>query len=113
MLFPCFSGKAGWKSCETVSNGRNLVQHFVHLAIGLVPVMCHGLQVQGALITKRVIEALSTRVTGFLFPFTVVTPAIKLGIFSLLVLTLAIVTRYFLQPVGMANVPRAAADSFK
>jgi hypothetical protein len=38
-----------------------------------------------------------TSLTGFLFPFMGVTPAIKLGIISLLVLTLAIVTRYFLH----------------
>jgi hypothetical protein len=36
-----------------------------------------------------------TSLTGFLFPFTAMTPAIKLGIISLVVLTLAIVTRYF------------------
>ena len=35
--------------------------------------------------------------TGFLFPFMGVTPAIKLGIISLMVLTLTIVTRYFLH----------------
>ena len=38
-----------------------------------------------------------TSLTGFLFPFTVMTPAIKLGIISLVVLTLAIVTRYLLR----------------
>lgn len=40
-----------------------------------------------------------TSLTGFLFPFTAVTPAIKLGIISLVVLTLAIVARY---PLHMA-----------
>jgi len=35
--------------------------------------------------------------TGFLFPFTAVTQAIKLGIISLLVLSIAIVTRYVLH----------------
>ena len=35
-----------------------------------------------------------TSVTGFLFPFTGVTPAIKLGVISLVVLAIAIVTRY-------------------
>jgi hypothetical protein len=38
-----------------------------------------------------------TSVTGFLFPFTAVTPAIKLGIISLGVLAIATVTRYFLH----------------
>jgi hypothetical protein len=38
-----------------------------------------------------------TSLTGFLFPFTAMTPAIKLGIISLVVLTLAIVTRYFVH----------------
>jgi hypothetical protein len=35
-----------------------------------------------------------TSLTGFLFPFMGMTPAIKLGIISLLVLAIAIVTRY-------------------
>jgi len=35
-----------------------------------------------------------TSVTGFLFPFMGVTPAIKLGIISLVVLAIAFVTRY-------------------
>jgi len=38
-----------------------------------------------------------TSLTGFLFPLTAVTPAIKLGIMSLVVLTVAIVTRYLLH----------------
>jgi len=38
-----------------------------------------------------------TSLTGFLFPFAAVTPAIKLGIISLVVLTLAIAARYFLH----------------
>ena len=38
-----------------------------------------------------------TSITGFLFPFTGVTPAIKLGIISLVVLAIAAVARYFLH----------------
>jgi len=38
-----------------------------------------------------------TSLTGFLFPFTGVTPAIKLGITSLVVLAIAAVARYFLH----------------
>ena len=38
-----------------------------------------------------------TSLTGFLFPFTAVTPAIKLGIISLVLLAIAIVTRYVLH----------------
>ena len=38
-----------------------------------------------------------TSITGFLFPFTAATPAIKLGIISLVVLAIAVVTRYFLH----------------
>ena len=38
-----------------------------------------------------------TSLTGFLFPFTSPTPAIKLGIISLVVLTLAAATRYLLH----------------
>ena len=38
-----------------------------------------------------------TSLTGFLFPFKAVTPAIKLGIISVAVLAVAIVTRYVLH----------------
>ena len=38
-----------------------------------------------------------TSLTGFLFPWTGITPAIKLGIISLVVLAIAIVTRYVLH----------------
>ena len=38
-----------------------------------------------------------TSITGFLFPFTAATPAINLGIISLVVLALAFVTRYLLH----------------
>src|SRR5229473_3297800 len=38
-----------------------------------------------------------TSLTGFLFPFTGATPAIKLGIISLLVLAITVVTRYPLR----------------
>jgi len=38
-----------------------------------------------------------TSLTGFLFPFTSATPAIKLGIISLGVLAIAVVTRYLLN----------------
>jgi hypothetical protein len=38
-----------------------------------------------------------TSITGFLFPFTAATPAIKLGIISMVVLTIAVVARYFLH----------------
>jgi len=39
-----------------------------------------------------------TSVTGFLFPYNGMTPAIKLGIISLVVLAVALVARYRLQP---------------
>lgn len=38
-----------------------------------------------------------TSLTGFMFPFTGMTPAVKLGIISLLVLAITIVTRYPLR----------------
>jgi len=38
-----------------------------------------------------------TTLTGFLFPFKAMTPAIKMGIISLVVLIVATVTRYFLH----------------
>jgi hypothetical protein len=38
-----------------------------------------------------------TSITGFLFPFTAATPAIKLGIISMVVLAIAVVARYLLH----------------
>src|ERR1700733_13093253 len=77
----------------------------IHVLISLVGI-ASGIVVMYGLLTDQRLERWTvvflfttalTSLTGFLFPFAAVTPAIKLGIFSLVVLTLAIVTRYFLH----------------
>ena len=74
----------------------------VHVFISLVGI-ASGLMVVFGFLTNRssdrwtaifLLTTTLTSVTGFLFPFTSVTPAIKLGVISLIVLALAIVARY-------------------
>ena len=74
----------------------------IHVLISLVGI-ASGLVVLYGFLTNRRLDAWTavfllttalTSLTGFLFPFTAVTPAIKLGIISLVVLAIAIVTRY-------------------
>jgi hypothetical protein len=74
----------------------------VHVLISLAGIASGFVVVYGFLTNQRLdrwtavflISTVLTSVTGFLFPFTAVTPAIKLGVISLAVLALAIVTRY-------------------
>jgi len=77
----------------------------IHVLISLVGI-ASGMVVMYGLLTDQRLDRWTvvflfttalTSLTGFLFPFATVTPAIKLGIFSLVVLTLATVTRYFLH----------------
>lgn len=77
----------------------------IHVLISLVGI-ASGLIVLYGFLTNRRLDAWTavfllttalTSLTGFLFPFTAVTPAIKLGILSLVVLAIAIVTRYLVQ----------------
>jgi hypothetical protein len=74
----------------------------VHVFISLVGI-ASGLIVVCGFLTNRSLDRWTavflltttlTSVTGFLFPFSSVTPAIKLGVISLIVLALAIVARY-------------------
>jgi hypothetical protein len=77
----------------------------IHVLISLVGIASGIIVMCGFLTNQRfdrwtvafLFTTALTSLTGFLFPFTAVTPAIKLGIISLVVLTLAIVTRYFLH----------------
>ena len=77
----------------------------VHVLISLVGIASGTIVMYGFLTNRRLdrwtavflFTTVLTSLTGFLFPFMGVTPAIKLGIISLVVLTLAIVTRYFLH----------------
>ena len=77
----------------------------IHVLISLVGIGS-GLTVMYGFLTNQRLDRWTavflfttalTSLTGFLFPFTVVTPAIKLGIISVVVLALAIVTRYLLH----------------
>ena len=77
----------------------------IHVLISLVAIASGIVVVYGFLANQR-FERLTavflvmtglTSLTGFLFPFTSATPAIKLGIISLGVLAIAVVTRYLLH----------------
>jgi len=77
----------------------------IHVLISLVAIAAGIVVVYGFLTNQR-FERLTavflvmtglTSLTGFLFPFTSATPAIKLGIISLGVLAIAVVTRYLLH----------------
>jgi hypothetical protein len=86
--------------------GMNLeVFTLIHVLISLAGIASGIVVMYGFLTNQRfdrwtaafLFTTVLTNLTGFLFPFMGVTPAIKLGIISLMVLTLAIVTRYFLH----------------
>ena len=77
----------------------------IHVLISLVAI-ASGIVVVYGFLTNQRFERLTavflvmtglTSLTGFLFPFTSATPAIKLGIISLGVLAIAVVTRYLLH----------------
>src|SRR6266513_2970184 len=75
---------------------------FVHVVISLVGIFTGLIVLFGLLAGKRLdswtkwflITTVLTSVTGFFFPFHGFTPAIGLGILSLLVLAVAIYARY-------------------
>src|SRR5215469_8762660 len=77
----------------------------IHVLISLVGIASGLIVLYGFLTNKRLdawtavflLTTALTSLTGFLFPFTAATPAIKLGIISLVVLAIAIVTRYVLH----------------
>lgn len=74
----------------------------IHVLISLVGIASGLIVLYGFLTNRRLdpwtavffVTTALTSLTGFLFPFTTATPAIKLGIMSLVVLAIAIVTRY-------------------
>jgi hypothetical protein len=80
----------------------------IHVVISLIGILT-GLVVLTGLIGGRRLNGwtgwflgttASTSVTGFLFPFHGITPAIIVGIISLLLLAVAIFARYFRRFVG-------------
>ena len=74
----------------------------IHVIISLAAIASGILVLYGLLTSKRLdgwtavflVATALTSLTGFLFPFMGMTPAIKLGIISLVVLAITIVTRY-------------------
>ena len=74
----------------------------IHVLISLTGIASGFVVMYGFFANKRLdgwtalflITTALTSITGFLFPFMGVTPAIKLGIISLVVLAITIVTRY-------------------
>ena len=74
----------------------------IHVLVSLFGI-ASGIVVMYGLLTNRLLNGWTavfltttalTSVTGFLFPFMEVTPAIKLGAISIVVLAITIVTRY-------------------
>jgi hypothetical protein len=74
----------------------------IHTLISLVALFAGFVVLFGLLTANRIdgwtkwflISAVATTVTGFFFPFHVITPAIKLGIISSVVLVITIYARY-------------------
>jgi hypothetical protein len=74
----------------------------VHVVISLIAIIAGLIVVFGLLTAKRLdrwtalflLAAVATSVTGFFFPFHGFTPAIVVGIVSMVVLALAILARY-------------------
>jgi hypothetical protein len=74
----------------------------IHVLISLAGIASGLVVIYGFLTNKRLdgwtavflTTTVLTSLTGFLFPFMGATPAIKLGIISLVVLAITIVTRY-------------------
>jgi hypothetical protein len=74
----------------------------IHTLISLVAIFTGFVVLFGLLADKRLdgwtkwflVTAVATTITGFFFPFHGFTPAIGVGIISLIVLTIAIFARY-------------------
>src|SRR5207245_8652304 len=80
----------------------------IHVALSLIGILAGLVVAFGLLTAKRLdgwtaiflISTVATSVTGFFFPFHGFTPAIGVGIISLLVLAVAIYARYPRQLAG-------------
>ncbi len=74
----------------------------VHVAISLIGIVTGLVMLVGLLTAKRLggwtalflISTVATSVTGFFFPYHGFTPAIGVGVISMLLLVIAILTRY-------------------
>jgi hypothetical protein len=82
---------------------------FVHVLISLVGIASGLVVLFGLLAGKRLdgwtalflTTTVLTSVTGFMFPFEHVTPGIKVGIISLVILAVAIAARYAFHMAGV------------
>src|SRR5437016_1771011 len=94
-----------------LSNRQSMILHIytiIHVLISLVGIFTGLIVLFGMLAGKRLdgwtkrflITTVATSVTGFFFPFHGFTPAITLGIMSLIVLAVAIFARYPRQLAG-------------
>src|SRR5262249_24186550 len=80
----------------------------VHVAISLVGIGAGFVVMWGLLVSKRLntwtaiflAATTATSVTGFFFPFERFSPGLALGILSLVVLALALASRYYYDLVG-------------
>jgi len=81
---------------------------FAHVVISLVGIVSGLVVTYGLLAAKRLdgwtlvflATTLATNVTGFLFPFHGITPALRLGALSTIVLVVAIAARYAFRLSG-------------
>jgi len=80
----------------------------VHVIISLVGIGSGLIVLLGLLSSKRLnswtalflLTTVLTSVTGFLFPFTHITPGHKVGVISLVVLAITLLARYSFHMVG-------------
>jgi hypothetical protein len=80
----------------------------VHVIISLIGILSGLVVLAGLLVAKRfdgwtalfLVTTVLTSVTGFFFPFHGFTPAIGVGIISLIVLAIAVVARYAFKLAG-------------
>jgi hypothetical protein len=80
----------------------------VHVIISLVGIGSGLIVIFGMLSSKKLngltalflLMTVLTSVTGFMFPFTQVTPGIKVGVISLVILLIAILARYSFHMAG-------------
>ena len=80
----------------------------VHVVISLIGIASGLVVVFGLLVAKRLnrwtafflVSTVATSVTGFFFPFHEITPAIVVGVISLVVLAVAILARYVRHLAG-------------
>jgi hypothetical protein len=93
---------------ETILGMPAATYTLIHVLISLVGIASGFVAIYGLIGGKRLdrmtalflTTTVLTSVTGFLFPFHGVTPAINLGILSLVVLAIAVAARYALHLTG-------------